>query len=94
MTGTSAGAKKSAWHEYLKGCAKNYRERQKADKAAKDEPQRSATAIRQEKEEKERIATKRRVKGKPVHDASHRIKEADAGKAGKAGKEGRRPRKS
>ena len=87
MTGTSAGANKSSWHKYLKECAKRYQERQKADKAAKDDPR----AIRQEKGDKERTATKRRLKGQPVHDASHRIKAADAGKAGKAGKHTQKP---
>ena len=87
MTGTSAGAKKSAWHEYMKECAKKYHEQRKAGKVAKGEPD----AIRQEKEDKERIAAKRRLKGQPVHDASHRVKEADAGKAGKAGKHGQKP---
>jgi len=79
MTGTAAGARRSSWHTYLKECAKAYRERQKAGSAAKDDPH----SIRRERAEKERTATKRRLKGEPVHDASHRIKEADAGKAGK-----------
>ena len=87
MTGTSVGAARSAWQAYLKECARKYRERQKADKAAKDDPH----SIRHEKDDKERIAMKRRLRDQPVHDASHRIEEADVGKAGK---EGRRPRKS
>jgi len=82
------GARRSSRHAYLKECAKKYREQHKAGKAAKGDPEQSATAIRQEKEEKERVATKRRLKGESVHDTSHRIKEADAGKAGKAGRRG------
>ena len=87
MTGTSAGASKSAWHKYMKECAKRYQKQQKADKVTKDDPH----AIRQEKEGKERVAAKRRLKGQPVHDASHRITEAHAGKAGKAGKHIQKP---
>ena len=84
MTGTSAGAGKSAWLKYIQECARRYQARQKADKAANGDPH----AIRREKEDKERIAIKRRVRGKPVHDASHRLGEADAGKAGRRGKGG------
>jgi len=90
MVGTSAGSRNNPWHDFLRECAKKYREQRKEGEVpAKHDPNRPAAAsdlrIRQKREEKERIATKRRVKGQPVHDAYHRIKEAEAGKAGRRG---------